>query len=134
MSLMEQSKVLIVVAASLIVGFILPAIAARGPDQLPATPTRTEILVFETADCLYCQIFRRDVLPQYEVSKRARIAPMRFVDATTADPKRLGLDSPIKFLPTVVIVREGRERGRITGYIGPEPFFHMVSRIIRTTH
>jgi Thioredoxin-like domain len=133
-SIMDRTSVLIVAAAALIAACILPAIAARGPEQVPITPTRVEILVFETEDCLYCQIFRRDVLPQYEVSKRARVAPIRFLNATTADPKKLGLDAPISMLPTVVVMREGRERGRITGYLGPEPFFHMVTRIIRTTN
>lgn len=134
MSLMDMSKAVTLTVVALIVACILPAIAARGPVEAPVTPTRMEILVFETENCTYCRIFRRDVVPQYETSKRARMAPIRFLEATTADPKKLGLDGPIRILPTVVIMREGRERGRITGYLGPEPFFHMVTRIVRSTN
>jgi hypothetical protein len=133
-SLMDMSKAVTIAVVALIAAFILPAIAARGPEEIPASPTRMEILVFETERCVYCRIFRRDVVPQYETSQRARIAPIRFVEATTANHKALGLDGPITILPTVVVMREGRESGRITGYLGPEPFFHMITRVIRSTN
>jgi hypothetical protein len=133
-SLMDMSKAVTIAVVALIAAFILPAIAARGPEEIPASPTRMEILVFETERCVYCRIFRRDVVPQYETSQRARIAPIRFVEAKTANHQALGLDGPITILPTVVVMREGRESGRITGYLGPEPFFHMITRVIRSTN
>ena len=109
-----------------------PATASRDLMDERLNAVRLEVLVFESESCIYCRIFRRDVLPQYLQSKRAKMAPIKFIDVKRVDPKKLGIVAPLTMLPTFVIMREGRERGRINGYLGPEPFFHMVSQILRT--
>ena len=55
---------------------------------------------------------------------------MRFVDINAPDVDRLQLSSPIDSVPTVLVVENGRERGRIAGYVGPEIFFHSLSRLL----
>jgi hypothetical protein len=70
------------------------------------------------------------VLPDYLRSKRAAEVPIRFVDVDYIDPDRLPLASPLTIVPTVVLISDGREVGRITGYTGPELFFHLVSRLL----
>lgn len=89
-----------------------------------------ELIVLEVPGCIYCRVFRRDVLPAYEVSTRAREVPMRFVDLNDIDEDKMGLASPVDVVPTVVLMREGREVGRIAGYLGPESFFHSVSHMM----
>lgn len=86
-----------------------------------------ELIVLEVPGCIYCRVFRRDVVPAYEASARAREVPMRFVDLNDIDEDRMGLSSPIDVVPTVVLMHEGREVGRIAGYLGPESFFHSVT-------
>jgi thioredoxin-related protein len=39
-----------------------------------------ELVVMEAPGCIYCTIFRRDVLPAYQSSERARDVPIRFLD------------------------------------------------------
>ncbi len=56
---------------------------------------------------------------------------MRFIDANRTDVSRLNLAEPLKVVPTIVLMVNGREAERITGYIGPEPFFHMISTLMR---
>jgi hypothetical protein len=36
----------------------------------------------------------------------------------------------VDVVPTVVLMQDGREVGRITGYLGPESFFHSVSHMM----
>ena len=84
-----------------------------------------ELVVFEIDGCNYCELFRRDVLPAYLMTPRAHDVPKRFIDLNEVG-RGLKLESPIEIVPTVVLVRNNREAGRITGYSGPENFFHLV--------
>ena len=108
-----------------------PAAAAPRPATEPVPKLNAELLVFEVEGCGYCNLFRRDVPPPYSRSPRARDVPMRFIDANRADVSRLNLAEPLKVVPTIVLMVNGREAQRITGYMGPEPFFHMISRLMR---
>ncbi len=92
--------------------------------------SRFEVLVVEIDNCIYCGLFRRDVAPTYTTSTRAKSAPMRFVNINAPDVDRLALNAPIDTVPTVLVVENGREVGRIAGYVGPEIFFHSLSQIL----
>ncbi len=110
---------------------LMPVRAAQSPATARIAPVTAELLVFETDNCAYCFVFRRDVAPDYQKSPRARDVPLRFIDAREADLSKINLNQPIRILPTVVLMRNGREVSRITGYMGPEPFFYMVSRLMK---
>lgn len=127
---MSKRFLLAGLSAAVIAIVATPATCARAPAPAVLASTNMEVLVFEVDNCAYCRLFRRDVLPQYLRSKRARVAPIRFVDARRADPGRYGLTAPLSMVPTVVVLQDGREQGRIVGYTGPEPFFHMISQIL----
>lgn len=91
---------------------------------------RFELLVVEIDNCIYCGLFRRDVAPTYTASLRARSVPMRFIDINAPDIDALSLTAPIDSVPTVLVVENGREVGRIAGYVGPEIFFHSLNRLL----
>ena len=110
---------------------LFPVTAAPRPATERISQTTAELLVFESKGCAYCFIFRRDVVPGYLQSRRSRDVPMRFIDVGKADMSRLQLRAPLTMLPTVVFMQNGREVDRIAGYMGPEPFFHMVSRLLK---
>ena len=118
-------------AAGIAAATLLPVIAAPRPATERISKTTAELLVFEAKNCPYCFIFRRDVMPGYLQSPRARDVPMRFIDVSKADMSSLQLRAPLTMLPTVVLMQNGREVDRIVGYMGPEPFFHMVSRLMK---
>jgi thioredoxin-related protein len=98
-----------------------------GSTRAPAV----EVLVFEHPDCVYCRVFRRDVLPKYHDAIGASAAPLRFVDINTGDTDSLGLKSRLDTLPTAVVMRDGREVDRIVGYWGPTNFFKLLSFILK---
>lgn len=89
-----------------------------------------EIVVVEAPGCIYCPIFRRDVLPSYQASPRAKAAPLRFLDINDEAADKLPLNGPVTIVPTVIILKEHREIGRIPGYIGPDNFFHTVDSVL----
>jgi thioredoxin-related protein len=105
------------------------AITKAGLDAT-ARVSALELLVFEHPDCTYCQVFRRDVAPQYLRSPHAAEAPMRFIDIAKVDTSALGLKEPLTMLPTAVLMKEGREIDRITGYWGRDTFIKMLAYLL----
>ena len=119
------AMVLMVLAAS-------PGRAARDGAIVTSSISSLQLLVFETEQCIYCQLFRRDVRPIYERSAKAASLPLRFIDLGVTEQAGLPLARPIQTLPTVVLVKDGREVDRIAGYTGPESFLHLVNRMLAT--
>lgn len=97
------------------------------------TPSDLEILVVEAPGCIYCHLFRRDVWPIYETSQQAKTVPMRFADLNSETIAQLDLLGPIDSVPTVLVLINGKEVGRIPGYVGPENFFHSIDRLLAST-
>lgn len=122
----------------ILVGFIfallmsLPLGASRAELDTASTPSNVtfELVVVEADGCIYCKLFRRDVLPAYENSKQGKDAPVRFLDVNDIETARLDLKSAVDIVPTFVIVKSQHEVGRISGYVGPENFFHSINYLI----
>lgn len=122
-----------ILIGALLLGLLVPlGHAARDIDTAATASPRQELLVFESRSCAYCQLFRRDVLPSYQVSSRAAELPVRFIDFDQADLGKVRLEAPLSTLPTAVVMRDGRELGRIPGYTGPDTFFAMLGHILAT--
>jgi thioredoxin-related protein len=95
-----------------------------------AAKSEFELVVVEAPDCIYCHIFHRDVVPAYERSPRAETLPMRFVDVNEDAIKSLDLSRPIDSIPTVLVIKDQHEVGRIPGYVGPLNFFMTIDRLL----
>jgi thioredoxin-related protein len=117
-------------AAALMLVLVSQGTGQAGLDAAPVSTPTLEVLVFEHVDCVYCRVFRRDVLPMYHQAVRVNAAPLRFVDIEKDDATSLGLNSHIDTLPTAVVMRNGREVDRIVGYWGPSGFFQLLSHIL----
>lgn len=113
---------------------ILAPRASAAPDPAAAlagsAATGIELIAFEAPGCVYCPIFRRDVAPSYGATRAGRVAPLRFVDVNDAAADRLQLSSPITVVPTLVLVRDGVEIGRIAGYVGPVNVHHILNTML----
>ena len=103
--------------------------AARDEAPAKTAPVRQELIVLEAPNCTYCAVFRRDVLPAYQRSARAAELPLRFLDLNDPAADQLQMASSVDMVPTIVLMRDGREADRITGYMGREAFFQSVNRM-----
>jgi thioredoxin-related protein len=99
-------------------------------DTGSAQRARMALIVIEVPGCFYCRLFRRDVGPAYEASPRAREVPMHYLDLEAAKARRLAFQRPIDVLPTVVLLRNGREVERIAGYMAPENFIRVINYLL----
>ena len=119
----------LLLAALLSPGLGAPALnAAR--DKTPPPRNGTEILVLEIRDCTICSLVRTRIEPAYQLTPRARSVPLRYVDITSMDETKLGLSARVDTVPTIVIMRDGREIERITGYMGPGNFLRTVDWVL----
>jgi thioredoxin-related protein len=99
------------------------------PSALTAAP-EFELIAFEAPGCVYCNVFRRDVLPAYAFSPAGKAAPLRFLDLNDEAGSKLNLTEPVRIVPTVVVMKDGAEVGRIVGYLGAQNFYRVLGGLL----
>lgn len=92
-----------------------------------------ELIMFNQRGCPWCIRWQQEIGPIYPKSPEGLYAPLRVVDirATLSDVK---LQKPVTITPTFVLVDNGAEIGRVTGYPGAEFFWDLLSEIIPPEH
>lgn len=91
-----------------------------------------ELVMFWTAGCPWCAAWEREIGPIYPRTEEARRLPLRRVDLRAERPGDLRHIEGIRFTPTFVAVEDGREYGRIVGYIGDDQFWGLLGQIVAT--
>jgi hypothetical protein len=86
------------------------------------------LLMIEQAGCFYCQQWDEDVGAGYGNSDEGRFAPLV---RQHIRERRGGDIGPVVYTPTFVLVRDGREVGRITGYISADFFWGTLTPLLQ---
>lgn len=122
-------------ATALLVAAAPPSLAVSAPvsEAQELVSGHMEVVVVETPDCGYCKLFRSRVLPAYETSPQTRDVPVRFINASGLDDGGVTLSGPVDVVPTAILVRDGIELGRISGYVGRENFFRSINHLMATS-
>lgn len=107
----------------------MAAIAFAAGGLWPAFASASELVMFEQAGCVYCQRWERDVGTLYDRTDEARVLPLRRVDIQNQKTSGIALTSPVRFTPTFVVVDQGREVGRITGYSNDTAFWGLLDAL-----
>jgi hypothetical protein len=97
-----------------------------------ATPARADmrLYLFEIADCAACDRFHGEVLQDYWTSEASRTLPLTIVDLNALGTAGQPLRSPIRIVPTFVVMRDGTEIARLTGYPGKAAFATGIAAIL----
>ena len=96
----------------------------------PVTSDAAELLVFERDGCVWCQRWDRDVGSSYGKTAEAKVLPLRHVNIDRQATFSVALASPVRYTPTFVVVDNGREIGRITGYINDDAFWGLLGTLV----
>jgi len=104
--------------AALTAGFLAGAVAQA-----------SELVMFEQGGCVYCARWNRDVAPVYDKTAEAKVLPLRRIDIGQQSKAGLALVSPVLYTPTFVVVDNGKEIGRITGYISDDSFWGLLDSL-----
>lgn len=110
--------------AAVMAALILLVCAASAPARA------AELLMFELHGCPWCRLWHAEVGAGYARSAEGLRAPLRIVDIRAPLPEGLVLDKPVTSSPTFVLVEEGREIGRITGYPGADFFWGLLAELL----
>ncbi|WP_353647298.1 thioredoxin fold domain-containing protein [Bradyrhizobium sp. NFR13] len=94
----------------------------------PRIADASELLIFERDGCVWCARWNREIAPIYDKTDEARLLPLRRIDMDRDKSPGVTLASPVRFTPTFLIVDNGREIGRITGYMNDETFWSLLGK------
>ena len=86
-----------------------------------------ELVLFESTSCAWCQAWDAQIGGIYPKAAEAKIAPLRRVDVHQERPTDLAGVRGIIYTPTFVLMENGEEIGRITGYAGEEFFWGLLA-------
>lgn len=95
-----------------------------------APAVAAELVLFEYDGCLWCEEWKRDVGVYYAETAEGKMAPLRIVDLLDRRPADLRHIRPVRATPTFVLVEDGRELGRITGYTDAREFWTDFSAVL----
>ena len=91
-----------------------------------------ELLYFFSPNCGYCQAFDEEVANIYPKTDVALIAPLIRVEVDPASfhPIDPGVSFDPGTVPTFILVAEGQEVARLSGYSGDELFWMSLQRML----
>ena len=122
MSGSSSLKVLAIVIAGL--GFFSPfAAEAQQPER--------RLLMFDADGCEFCERWQREVGIIYAKTREGALAPLQVAKLGDALPIGVHLGAAVRYTPTFVVLNaDGKEIGRITGYIGEEQFWSLLEALL----
>ena len=85
-----------------------------------------QLVMFEASYCEWCERWHEEIGGAYPNTDEGRAAPLRQVDIHDDRPVDLKALKAVTFTPTFVLVQDGREVGRLPGYIGQNFFWALL--------
>lgn len=104
--------------------------AGLGLLVLAAASEAAELVMFTRDGCPWCARFEREIGPVYERTDEGRQAPLRRVGLEPGGVAWPGLKERVFAAPTFVLIEDGREIGRITGYLGDDAFWGLLGKML----
>ncbi|WP_244494989.1 thioredoxin family protein [Bosea sp. Root483D1] len=80
--------------------------------------------------CPFCVRFEREVAPVYSKTSEGKAAPLRRIELPAGGVRGGELREPVIATPTFVLLDDGREVGRITGYLNDDMFWGLLGRLV----
>lgn len=111
--------------ARVIGAFLLMAISCGMPAKAE------ELVMFEQAGCHWCAVWHEEIGPIYPKTEEGQRFPLRRVDIHKQVPGDLTAISKGRFTPTFVLVKDGKEIGRIQGYPGEDFFWGLLGQMVQ---
>jgi hypothetical protein len=102
---------------------------ALAANLLPVAARAAELVMFDSAGCIYCQRWERAVGSVYDKTAEAKILPLRRIDVSRQSSSGVTLSEPVHYTPTFVVVDQGREVGRIEGFSSDDQFWGLLDGI-----
>lgn len=99
-----------------------------------ASPASAEaemrLFVFEIEGCTACTQFHTEALQDYWTSETSRSLPLTIVDLNALGTAGQPLRAPIRTVPTFIVMRDGIEIARLTGYPGKQALEAGIAQVL----
>jgi thioredoxin-related protein len=89
-----------------------------------------ELLMIERANCPYCKRWDIEIAPYYGKTEEGRLAPLRRASIGEL-PKNVVFETPVAVTPTFVLIDNGKEIGRVTGYSDDFTFWSLLKDVMK---
>lgn len=89
-----------------------------------------ELVMVEEHGCVFCAKFDRQIAPAYPKTAEGKQAPLRRVQLGDPWPDDLRFLGPALYTPTFILVDNGQEVDRLTGYPGDEHFWFLLNSML----
>lgn len=124
---------------------LLTLFSIFAPVGLAASPTESptveqyqtvtqgiKLLMVEQKGCIYCEKWRREIMPAYDKTDEGRAAPLAIVQLDGPWPDGIALARKPFVTPTFVLLKDGAELNRLEGYPGEDFFWPLLSKMLTT--
>lgn len=111
-------------------GVLLALIVFALPVLSQGHAKAAELVMFESEGCEWCEAWDEEIGVVYRKTREAKIIPLRRVDMDSDIPADLSHLDGLMYTPTFVVMKDGREVGRIIGYPGEDFFWQLLNEII----
>ena len=90
-----------------------------------------KLVMFEQVGCHWCERWDEEIGPIYPKTAEGRAAPLQKLDIHASLPDGMSLKRSTVFTPTFVLIDEGKEVGRLEGYMGDEFFWVLLGDLLK---
>lgn len=106
------------------------ALAFTGTMGVFAPAFAAELVYFGSSACSVCETWDEEVGEIYPKTEEAKVLPLRHQDVHDDRPADLTFIKGVVYTPTFVAVENGKEVGRIIGYMGDFFFWEQVGSLL----
>lgn len=99
--------------------------------QVPLNVDAAELVYFGSPACSVCETWNHEVGEIYPKTEESKILPLRYHNVHDDRPDELAFIKGVVYTPTFVAIENGRELGRIVGYMGDFFFWEQVGGFIQ---
>jgi hypothetical protein len=95
-----------------------------------STAGDAELVLFELEGCPVCAVWNIEVGPIYPKTPEGLRAPLRRIEIEGLRPDDLRHIEGVKYSPTFVLLHQGDEVARVTGYTGEDFFWGFITKYV----
>jgi hypothetical protein len=95
-----------------------------------AAVAETRLIMFEQEGCAWCQRWDREIGAIYGKTEEGRKAPLTRLHIRAPLPTDVALADRAHYTPTFVLIEDGVEVSRITGYPGEDFFWALLDQML----
>jgi thioredoxin-related protein len=96
----------------------------------PLPALAADLVMYTRDGCPFCVRFEREVGPIYPKTREGKMAPLHRVELQAGGFWDSCLKEPVVATPTFILMDDGHEVGRITGYLNEDMFWGLLGSLV----